>query len=482
MQHKATIFYEWEQGKSAYSFPFPYLSKQFVKVRVDHANASTLLEYNRDYTIEGQTLTLTPVHPFVSGATLCIYRQTPTGSLVDFSDGSLLLASEMDRLSTQLLHVEEENSDLIASTGMFADDDNSWQGQGRRIKNLSDPVDAHDAVTLSHLDKVGVARREEIEAVAARAEHTTAHVEECVATAATHQRNAERALNDAISAREEAERHADEAENSAAEARESAHLATTMLTSVNATKDNIITHENNVLRAEQSVKVMENRAQQAVQWISGKETDMNGYERRTSEAAAAAAKSAKEAAAAAGFSGVIDTAQIRNNAVTGEKIAPHNINYEHFDTNLYSIFSRLSGHSQPSSFTSILNPETSAKQRRLGNLVLYKDVNCKPNMMEYEDGLFIKLVNVLGSGHGTFVPLCIPTWYFRYPYNNYKGFETVTQNFDFSVGSNATVTIVVTTYPNRTRIEDDTRDKIVALHMSTDIYLIADALLYTVNY
>ena len=165
MQHKATIFYEWEQGKSAYNFPFPYLSKQFVRVRVDHANTSTLLEYNRDYTIEGQTLTLTPVQPFVSGATLCIYRQTPTGSLVDFSDGSLLLASEMDRLSTQLLHVEEENSNLIASTGMFVDDDNAWQGQGRRIKNLSDPQQPQDVVTLNYLDGVGVARQDELQRI-----------------------------------------------------------------------------------------------------------------------------------------------------------------------------------------------------------------------------------------------------------------------------------------------------------------------------
>ena len=165
MQHKATIFYEWEQGKSAYSFPFHYLSKQFVKVRVDHANTSTLLEYNRDYTIEGQTLTFTPAQPFVSGATLCIYRQTPTGSLVDFSDGSLLLASEMDRLSTQLLHVEEENSDLIASTGMFADDDNAWQGQGRRIKNLSNPQNPQDAVTLNYLDSIDVARQSELQRI-----------------------------------------------------------------------------------------------------------------------------------------------------------------------------------------------------------------------------------------------------------------------------------------------------------------------------
>lgn len=192
MQHKATIFYEWEQGKSAYSFPFPYLSKQFVKVRVDHANASTLLEYNRDYTIEGQTLTLTPVHPFVSGATLCIYRQTPTGSLADFSDGSLLLASELDRFVTQLLHIEEENRDLIASTGMVMDD-NAWQGQGRRIKNIATPMQDGDAVTLKYLDSIDVARQStllQIEAAvtekANQAAESARKSEEVVAQSSNH--------------------------------------------------------------------------------------------------------------------------------------------------------------------------------------------------------------------------------------------------------------------------------------------------------
>lgn len=164
MQHKATIFYEWEQGKSAYNFPFPYLSKQFVKVRVDHANTSTLLEYNRDYTIEGQTLTLTPVHPFVSGATLCIYRQTPTGSLVDFSDGSILLASELDKMSIQLLHITEEQNDILHLEGMFVSE-GAWQAQGRRIKNVAAPVEATDAVHLAYLDGLGIARQSELQRI-----------------------------------------------------------------------------------------------------------------------------------------------------------------------------------------------------------------------------------------------------------------------------------------------------------------------------
>lgn len=196
MQHKATIFYEWEQGKSAYNFPFPYLSKQFVKVRVDHANASTLLEYNRDYTIEGQTLTLTPVQPFVSGATLCIYRQTLTGSLVDFSDGSLLLASEMDKFSLQLLHIEEENSDVLIINGMIVDND-AWEARSKRIKNVASPIDSSDAVNLAYLDGVGVARLselhhvEEIAAESARRASESAKQSELAAAESAQQFNAQ---------------------------------------------------------------------------------------------------------------------------------------------------------------------------------------------------------------------------------------------------------------------------------------------------
>lgn len=314
MQHKATIFYEWEQGKSAYSFPFPYLNKQFVKVRVDHANASTLLEYNRDYTIEGQTLTLTPVHPFVSGATLCIYRQTPTGSLVDFSDGSLLLASEMDRLSTQLLHVEEENSDLIASTGMFADDDNSWQGQGRRIKNLSDPVDAHDAVTLSHLDKVGVARREEIEAVAARAE-------QAVSTAEQHRDKANEASNMAEAAKTAAEKFAKDAQGSAASARADASHTQDQMHQVETAVSNM---QSNLTAMNSAMSLANGYAERCTYERERSEsisTNMLKMRAEVENARNEAAASAKQAAAIVGFNGVVDTSMIADGAVTASKLA-----------------------------------------------------------------------------------------------------------------------------------------------------------------
>lgn len=152
MNNKATVFFK--AGKDNYTFPFPYLSKQFVKVRYDKKQGADELEYNRDYTIEGQTVLLRQKGDEQS--TICIYRQTPTGSLVDFNDGSILLASEMDKMAMQMLHIEEENSDYLLINGMLTDKAiNAWQGQGRRIAHLEDPIDAQDAVTLHHLETVG---------------------------------------------------------------------------------------------------------------------------------------------------------------------------------------------------------------------------------------------------------------------------------------------------------------------------------------
>lgn len=161
MQSKATVSYQ--GGKQSYTFPFPYLSKQFVKVRYEGGSGTTNLEYNRDYSVEGQSVLLRSVAP--ANVTVYVYRQTPTSSLVDFNDGSILLASEMDKMAAQLLHVEEENSDFLLNSAMVTDDDGAWQGRGRRIKNLRDPQNPQDAVTLNYLDSIGVARQDELQRI-----------------------------------------------------------------------------------------------------------------------------------------------------------------------------------------------------------------------------------------------------------------------------------------------------------------------------
>lgn len=160
MDYKAAIFQK--GGKKVYTFPFPYLSKQFVKARYERGSTSTPLEYNRDYSIDGHTLSL---HTEGSPEDiLCIYRQTPTGNLVDFNDGSILLASELDKMNIQLLHITEEQNDSIHLEGMFVNE-GAWQAQGRRIKNVAAPVEATDAVHLAYLDGLDIARQSELQRI-----------------------------------------------------------------------------------------------------------------------------------------------------------------------------------------------------------------------------------------------------------------------------------------------------------------------------
>ena len=161
MQSKATASYP--GGKQNYTFPFPYLSRSFVKVRYESDRGATQLTYHRDYHIEGQTVLLNSPAP--TDVTVYVYRKTPTNSLVDFNDGSLLLAREMDKMAMQLLHVEEENTDILLSSAMVTDEDSAWQGRGRRLKNLRDPQQPQDAVTLHYLDGVGVARQDELQRI-----------------------------------------------------------------------------------------------------------------------------------------------------------------------------------------------------------------------------------------------------------------------------------------------------------------------------
>lgn len=56
--------------------------------------------------------------------------------------------------STQLLHLAEETSDLAQDGGLSKDTtDNVWDAKFNRIKNLLDPTDPGDAVTLNYITK-----------------------------------------------------------------------------------------------------------------------------------------------------------------------------------------------------------------------------------------------------------------------------------------------------------------------------------------
>lgn len=296
MQNKATVFYK--GGKETYTFPFPYLSKQFVKVRYDQGNTSTPLMYNKDYTVEGQTVKLTTAGS--AQATICIYRQTPTGSLVDFNDGSILLASELDKMSVQLLHVAEENNDAIFLSGMFTDD-GAWQAGGKRIKNVAAPSAPSDAVNLEYLDGVGVVRADELR----RIEKNISGIAEAV----------ERDRNITVN-------NAQGAAISEINAKQSENNAKTSETLVRGMQHAAAQYTDTTRQLSEEARDFRDAAESAADTAKQNALAANTSANSASTSAAAAAESAKKAAASAGLEGIVNTENIANEAVTTLKIHP----------------------------------------------------------------------------------------------------------------------------------------------------------------
>lgn len=108
------------------------------------------LTQGKDYTVNDRQVTLAAP----TGLKIKIFRVTTTKPLVGWADASVLRAADMTVQSTQLLHLAEETSDLAQDGGLSKDTaDNIWDARYNKIKNLLDPTEPGDAVTLSYITK-----------------------------------------------------------------------------------------------------------------------------------------------------------------------------------------------------------------------------------------------------------------------------------------------------------------------------------------
>lgn len=106
------------------------------------------LTQGKDFTINDRQVTLAAP----TDLKIKIYRVTTTKPLVGWADASVLRAADMTVQSTQLLHLAEETSDLAQDDGLSKDTaDNVWDARFNKIKNLLDPTEPGDAVTLRYI-------------------------------------------------------------------------------------------------------------------------------------------------------------------------------------------------------------------------------------------------------------------------------------------------------------------------------------------
>ncbi len=141
-----------------FTIPFPYVKKDHIVVALDFA-AITGFSFINDNTIEFDTISSATSTQETSGAPkngvrIDISRDTPlVSALVDFVNGSTLTAGDLDTAVLQLLYGIQEAKDEAALGLQF-----TQQGQDAknlRIINVSDPLNAQDAVTKNYLERSG---------------------------------------------------------------------------------------------------------------------------------------------------------------------------------------------------------------------------------------------------------------------------------------------------------------------------------------
>lgn len=109
------------------------------------------------FTTPSGVLTLSFSTAPVATDIIVVRRETPKTEatrVVDFSDGSVLTANDLDRSAIQLLYIAQEAQDTgNGSIGPTLDEQN-WDADGKRITNVGLPIDSNDAVTKQYIDGV----------------------------------------------------------------------------------------------------------------------------------------------------------------------------------------------------------------------------------------------------------------------------------------------------------------------------------------
>lgn len=151
---KTVYTYPLDGTTTDFAIPFEYLSRKFVVVTLIGQDRKELVVVT-DYRFATRNLISTTKAwgPADNYQQIEIRRYTSASErLVDFSDGSILRATDLNVSQIQTLHVAEEARDLTADT-IGVNNDGNLDGRGRRIVNVADGVDAGDVVTVGQMNR-----------------------------------------------------------------------------------------------------------------------------------------------------------------------------------------------------------------------------------------------------------------------------------------------------------------------------------------
>ena len=142
-----SITYQTTGTQTVFTFPFDYINKTYVKATLNEV----ALSYGVDYEVNGKEITFTTA----PDGLLIINRETPTDRLVEWNEGSILLADDMTLSQLQQLHIMEEGVAWSKENTITTNEDGTyWEGRHLRFSNVADPINPQDAVTKNYLENV----------------------------------------------------------------------------------------------------------------------------------------------------------------------------------------------------------------------------------------------------------------------------------------------------------------------------------------
>ena len=249
--YKTKVYLTCSSSQKNYTFAFDYINAKYVKAMFSD---SKVLTWGTDYVVNGHTLTLTK-EP-TNGELLIIYRETPTDKTVEWYDSSILRAKDMNLFNTQLLHVNEENVDRLADSGIQEDKiDGRWDAREKSIKNLKAPTENSEAVNLGFLKKT---QESYLNASQAKVNEATTQ-----AQLATNQaNNAKEYARQAKASADAASMSQVQASTKASEAQANASSASNSASNASTSADNASASETNAFNSERTAKGHEDKTRE----------------------------------------------------------------------------------------------------------------------------------------------------------------------------------------------------------------------------
>lgn len=176
-----------------YTFSFPYISSDHIKVRVAGTLVTTWSFLNSS--------TIQFLSAPASGAVIEIRRETPKDSaIVNFTDGSVLLERDLDLLATYDLYLAQETKDGLDSS-ITQNSLGQFDALNKRIINAADPVADQDAVTKKYYEtQIGVVSQPYVDAASASATAAASSASAAAGSSTTATTQATNAAASAVSA------------------------------------------------------------------------------------------------------------------------------------------------------------------------------------------------------------------------------------------------------------------------------------------